>query len=32
MIDVEDPEFPDAEGWTVVEKANGGIGFKHHGA
>lgn len=32
MIDAEDVEFPDAEGWAVVEKPIGGVGFKHYRA
>ena len=29
MIEAEDAEFPDAEGWAVVEKPGEGVGFKH---
>ena len=32
MIDAEDAESPDAEGWAVVEKPIGGVGFKHYRA
>ena len=32
MIDAEDAEIPDAEGWAVVEKPISGVGFKHYRA
>lgn len=28
MIDAEDADFPDDEGWAVVEKPKGGVGFR----